>query len=810
MQEASDAFATAVTSHRTLMPVRMRTDWADDGYDGDYTVDDLTGQVGTEIDIEHDLDDGYPNTVSFVSGTAVPELSATLGGRTVNGAPVTPAAYWSPLRADSPIYGYDRDIAPLTTDVGLVTADGPEYVRVFSGQMASTPVKGGKAVLSAVSAARIALMRPVQPPAFSAQNAGDVRASWPVSWALYRCGIYAGAAPRPGSTVAYYPMHGGLWRFHDGLLPGGNIVSALGAEHWTFAARDAVSQRLGFDVGWVEGPYVGAPDLQLTAALSRRAYQVDIPLGNSWDDATTDVLSTASPRARLEAWVRGDAADVNNAPGGSGSVSRLFGFTFTSDAFGNPSLALGVDTSRRAYVTVYDGAGTTRTLTSTGTLPTDGGWYFIGAAYDADTDRLWVNMNGTTESTTLTMSTANYPAADEWYASDGSPYLISYLPCADITVSTGPQANVDNYPLWRNDDSFAPTATVGLSRNELTAVAEMAPREAWQIIAEYAQAELAMLRCDELDKIQYLNAGYWVRPEQQIVQGTLSTARNCAPFDVDIDPTRIRTSVKVSYTQADTPVWSYANGLNRRIFEVAAAAGGDTDLALPGGVTSVRFTFTNPVLYIYPLISVVTGLYAAGEAVYPYASYVTLNDMFDGSGTNYTTGIDVTVTAWDPGGVTIRFTNTVGRTVYLVNDANAPAMCLTGIPLSRVQSYVQVGDTGARGERFLEVTAPGIQQELSARRLAQNLLANLRHPRATIGDDESGIAVLGDPRRQPGDLVAVEDDETGVSGNLWRLQSVRHGIKGPDYRQTLVVRQVYPVAIVGQAIVGQSLVGPNP
>lgn len=817
MQSASAAFDRAVQAYRTWMPTRIRTDWADDGYDGDHTIDDLSPQVGQSWAVDHDLDDGYPNTVSFVSGTAIPAASTDLGGRTVAGVPKSAVAYWSPLRTDSPVYGYARDVADVTVDVGLVTDSGPEYVRVFTGQMVSTPLKGGKATLSAISRTRVALMKPVQPPAFSNIYANTIMSSWVISWCLFACGVYAGPSPRTVGTVAYYPMHGGTWRFHDGRYPNGNIVQlSATSEGWSvYDTTPTTSPTAVYDLAWVPGPYVAAPNLQLRTARSRRLFTTLIPLGST-TETRTDLMSQAASAGRLEFWVRGDAADYNTAPGGSATVSQLCGFRATTTAVGNPYVAMGLDVNRRAYVTVFDGT-TTRTLTSTGTLPTDGGWYFVGAAFDAVADKLWVNLNGTVESSTPgTMLQSQFPATDSWYTTDGSPYLISYLPFSDLTLTTGVQANPDNYPLWRNDASFTPTATVGLTTNELTGVAEKVPREAWKIISDFAQSELAMMRCDEHDLFQYLPLGWWVKDAQQAVGDIISTRYNAEPFDVDFDPTRVRTSVKVSYTRLDTPTNSINSGIFRRTFELSATNAGSDEIIVNPGLNTFRFTFQNPVLYLYRNITANNGPFATADSASASASYITFNSAADGTGTEYSAqstppaAITITVTAWDPGGVTIQIFNATGVVLYMANNEQVPIMCLTGIPATVTQTYVQVGDDGGvRGERTLDVSAEGVQQETSARRLAQNLLNNLRRPMATIGSESSGITVTANPLRQPGDLVYIEDTETGIADSLWRLQSVRHKGDGASYTQEVVARQVYPIAVAGQAVVGQSLVGPS-
>jgi hypothetical protein len=808
VQNAGDNFAAAVASHRTWMPVRLRADWRLDGYDGDGTIDDLSGQVGAEWSADHDLDDGYPSTVSFVSGSAVPELEAELGGRTVAGVPTTAAAYWSPLRTDSPVYGLERDLADVTFDVGLVTASGPQYVRVFTGQMVNTPVKGGKATLKTLSATRIALMGEVQPPAFPAKFAGGLRASWPVSWCLWQRGISAGPKVRDSSTTLYHPNHGSLWRFFGGGYPGGNALttSGIGAEKWYVVEATPATAALGGtivnDAGWIPGPYVAAPDLQLQSTLSRRAY-VTPPVFDQ-TEGQPDALSQAGNRGRLEAWVKGDPATVNTAPGGSGGVSALLKLQMVNTS-GSGSAQLGVDTQRRVYVQVWDGTAV-RTLTGA-TVPSDGAWHFVGAAYDFFFDKLWTCMDNTVSSASAALVTSLLPASGNRFA-DPSSYILSYLPFSDFTFSTGADANPDSSPAWRNDDTFAPNATVRLSSNRLLAIAEPKPREAWELIGSYAQAELAAMRCDELDRFLYLTQGHWVLPAQQAVASLeVSSARNAGGFDVDNDPSRIRNSISVSYSEASIPEYSSTAGTFRRVFEL----GTDQEVAIPPGATDLRVTMSSPIAALGQVIYAADG--SSAPVTGAGTSYATYNLAADGSGSYNLTSVTCTVTAWDAGQVTLRFINTSTFTYFLANGVNVPALALAGLPVTQTQTYVTETDTSpvslVRGERSLSVSSTsGVQTRETARRLARMVKTGLRLPMTTVGDDSSGVTVMADPRRQPGDLTEFVDTETGASGELWRLQSVRHRGRGAEYTQEVVARRVFPICVVGQGLVGRSLVGP--
>lgn len=807
MQDSSAEFDEAVVAHRTWVPPRLRTDWDGTGYGGDDTIDDLSGQMEDGWSVDHSLDDGYPEAVTFVSGVSVPEFSTGLLGRAdpATGAPITAPAYWSPMRTDSPVYGYDRDIPPITFDAGLVTAAGREYVRVFTGQMVNTPVRGGRAELQTMSASRLKLMKLVQPPGFSTAYSKGIYATWPISYSLAVCGLFAGPQVRSG-TAWYAPMHGSAWA----MIPSGNQVLtateiALGISfpQW-FAYMQAatdVSPILIDEVDWISGPYVSAPDLQLTAALRRTLYITGLKL----DADAPPALTQSSCAGRLEMWVKGDATDVNNAPGGSGTVTRLCSLWMQTFSPGNPYVRMGVTPTRQVEVSVWD-SGVTRTLTSAASLPTDGGWYFVGAGYDIDADRLWVNLDGTVTASTASMSAANLPSSSFDDFDSGYPVFLATLPVAEVTFTTGAEANADDYPLWRDDPSFAPNATLYPSAIKLNVVAEPEPREAWQIITDFAKAELASVRLTETDEFEYLPLAWWVRDEQQVVTDLIATDLNAEEFGIDYDPTKIRNAIKVTYQ--DTRALEFDDVLGfRPVFEFSSDS--STSVVITPGVTVIRFAYSGTGVLPRQRIDLLddVGAEIAGDG------YATLCDVIDGVGT-YATNEQVTISfdAWDAGSATLRFTNYTGFSWYLVNSGEAPALRILGIPVEESSAFVTDVDAmsvAARGERSLEVSAPGLQTSESARWLARVLKMNLRRAVPTIGSDQQGIKVLAHPGRQPGDLGVFRDSVTGVTGGLWRIRGVHHTGKGPDYTQAVIARQTLPIMTIGEGVIGESLIGPR-
>lgn len=805
MQDASSEFETAVTAHRTWVPPRLRTDWDGTGYGGDGTIDDLSPQMAETWEVDHTLDDGYPDSVTFVSGVSVPELSTELAGRVYPPptAPITAPAYWSPFRTDSPVYGYDRDVAPVTLDVGLVTSAGQEYARVFTGQMANTPVRGGKAQLQTISATRLKLMKLIQLPAFASIYAGGIFATWPISYCLTSCGVYAGPRPRD-ETAWYVPMHGSAWA----MIPEGNTVytyeenqTGVSFPNWAMYQQEAGGGiEFLYELDWIRGPYVSAPDLQLTADLRRALYTQELRL----DQSKPDALSLESSKGRLEMWVRGDATNVNQAPGGSATVSRLCSLWLQSSNFRTYIVKMGITPSRNLEVQVDDGLFV-RTLTSASTLPTDGAWHFMGVAYDMVADKLWMNFDGTLSSSSATMTTTLMYEEDTWDA--GYPVFLSVLPVAEMTFTTGAEANVDNYPLWRDDASFAPTARLEPSINNLNVLAEIEPREAWQIIGDYSKAELASVRLTETDEFEYLPLSWWVRDEQQVVVDAFDTAVNADKFDVDLDPTKIRNAVKVSYNDTRVVEFDAYQGGYRPIYELGDNV---TTVAIVPGVSVIKFLYSGTGILPSQRFAVYTDTDLPMEG----NSYVTMSDVPDGTGIYATEDqVHVTFDAWDAGSATLRFTNMTTLTYYLFNNFDEPALRIVGLPVEETSTYTTDSDAtsiAARGERSLEVSASVIQNEIPARRLARNLKMALRTAVATIGADQQGVEVTGNPLRQPGDLATFRDEETGVtSTSPWRLRGVHHKGNGADYRQSVVARRTLPIMIIGEGLVGESLIGPG-
>jgi hypothetical protein len=792
MRDTSAAFDAAMESGAvTWVRPSVRADWAGDGYGADGSIDDLSGQAGGPIEVIQALDDGLPDAVSFVAGDTVAVATVPMAwGRGGLG----PSQYFSPLRADSDVYGYDRDVAPVKIDVGAVTANGQERVRVYTGQMAGTPVKGHAATMLAISATRLTLAALVQPPPIARAFDG-LTGTWPVSWTLAECGIYVSPPPRLGCRY-WAPMHGSTRAFAPPEAPENTIGGGGNQLLYTKDGVDLQAPPIVPADGlpyWVDGAYLEAPHFRANTRQVYYGFSVA-----AMEDGDP-LFEAAGAAGRVELMVRGDDINTNTTPGGSGwwdayNPNGLLVEVVLEDPAEATRVRVGIRRSDRKSTIVVTDAGGTYSIVGSTPLPTDGAWYGIGAAWDYAANKLWLYYNGAvTTSAGLALSEANLsadPAGLQWTA---------HLPFGEVHVTAGAQANPDNYP-WVYDAGYAWTAgaAVGRSRLDLVALAEPAPREAWAYLAALAQSELAALRVDEDDVVRYLPLAWWVLndsvddPVDALSTDTSAgTPGNVGDLSVGWDISKIRNSATVKYkeTSIGGPVVTEA------LYSLPNV------IPLVPGLTAINITFAAPAVSVSDAYPPVALSQAAIDALNPDGvgtqSYVTVNTATDGSGAYYSDadGIIFTVPAvYTAGGIRVTIRNPTALTLYLANDVSVPALVIAGVGVHTVDTTVTVTDANSvaiRGERTVAVDAPLAQTRENALWLATAIVGEHAYPMPRV----EGVEVFGDPRRQPGDLVRVVDNaNTGLDDNF-RLVSVKHTVDGARYTQTVTGRRVLPAAV---------------
>lgn len=795
---SSDNLTRAVTGDGVEWRTTTYADWALDGYGAVDSIDDLSGQADGYT-IVQSYSDGLPDEVAFLGDSGIPGATCNLAGRDT----LNPTQYFSPFRTDSPVFGFDRDIAPVKIDQGAVSSSGIETTRLFTGQMVDVPVNGGRATLQAMSTTRLLLSQLVQPPVrekYYANGPFDfgLTASWPISYTLHSCAVYP-SPPASNGCRLWLPMHGGGNPFIPSANPYlANFTGVLYGQ----TRRTADSGRTNRPLRNIRGPFVGSVDAGITTGELRVSIGSPAELGTG-----SDWLSQTSSTGSFQFWIRADAGNVNTTPGGSGQFDwsfapKAFIAGFASLHTGGITLTTGVDINRKVFVRVFDGTNTAN-FVSTLTLPQDGAWHFVGTAWSVSGNSLSCRLDSTTETNTPSpaLSTAGLAASDVGTA---STLLAFALPPAEVQLCTG-TLSAPATAGWLNSSSYyTRRAYVYPSSLEMEVLVEKEPREALEYIGSLCKAETAALRVDENDNVYIMPRGYFATAALQDAADVVNTERHAARPDVRVDYSKVRNNVRVSYQQVRVDtfadlVLSYT-----------------TVLAIPPGIGFLQLAFDTPAVRVDARSSFASGA-AVSSFVHlttdqlhgidlspPGGSYVTLNTATDGTGT-YSTLADVQVDTidWNAFGILLQFNNMTGTVWYLTNDStsfdlNYAFIGVNGVPIRLLDASVSesIGDsTEIRGLRTLTIKDDLIQSEAAATLIARRLALEFAWPLATVD-----VQVFGDPRRQPTDLVDFDDQfETGASGSF-RTQEIRHSISGAEYVQTLKMRQAYTVGTWGDGV----------
>jgi len=782
----------------------------------DGSIDDLSRLIG-QVVVSQDMDDGLPSEVSYVQDVGSVALDAALLAGRRGLRAVQYLSQYNPL---SPLYGLPRDIAPITFDHGVVTSAGPERVRLFTGQMIDVALgRDQLGHLTAMSNTRLKLSELVQPPPFN--RFGDLSATWAVSWAAYQCAVYA--APPPTSGGAWYaPLHGSLQPFLDSAMPTLALYPVKFPILFAGYYRDVGDGELetityGDDPesapAYIDGPYVAAPDLQYTSDLAVGVY-FDFPaLATPADGSDPYILSEAGPRGRFEFIVRGDDFDTTG-PSGTDFTPATFILLFAQEnQAGEGSVYCGINMSRQLRIEMTDGTASINANAGASLdLPTDGQWYKYGVAWDFVTETAYFYMQEpdgtehTDSSTNSALDVTRLPATDEPFTPAEvqpfntailsgflNPYIHSFLPFAELHITAGQKANPNTMPwIWQN--VFSEGAIIKPSATRLRAIAEPAERDAWEYIGEFAQAEMAAIRIDELDRLLYLTPAYWAESDQQTAGQTLSTRTNVAELVPQVDPSKIRNMVRVNYREARfDPLY----GPVYQSREVIALPPGESTLLIPLDVLATSVDTELATLPSSAQVDAGVSNFISGG----WHTFFTINTLSDGTGTYYsgpsTPSTDPVVIQVDSeftaGVVTVSIINRTGSVVYTANDnPEVPTINIGGIGMHLSDASVitsRASSITQRGVRGLPVDAPAHQRREDAQRLAQRLLNELAEPTPTI----EGVRVFGDPRRQPGDLVEFEDATQTAIGGQWRILSVRHVIDQANYYQDVRLRKALSV-----------------
>jgi hypothetical protein len=735
-----------------------------------------------QASVTKSLDDGFPTGASDSTNLGVADatagLLAPIGERS--------SVFWSTFRSDQPYSDIDRDVAGVAISSSTVASDGIRTTRMFTGQMADVVISDEDVLLKGISRNRLKMSTLVQPPAVHGFYEGG-EYTWAIGYALFKSGLYVAPPPIPGCRL-YIPMSG---TFHP-YLPDTNYKAfQAGMVHYPTPGVFVYGP-----VSFVDGPFPGTAgtDTRIDTTAVRRIDGIASETNLADGD---DFWSQRNAVGRIEFWLRGDATDVAGSNDPTASVlGRVLMFDLSVAYFIQVAVAIS---TRAPSFSISDGVNTV-TARHTTPLPTDGKWHFIAGSWDLPNNELRLCIDGSTMVFSASpLSISNLPAVDNVQ----SPIPSSSIPISEVRVSSGPMASHRRTP-WVRDIPWS--ADVVMRRSNLSGpgFAHDTPREAYDLIADYARAELARTGYDEYDRYMYLPLSYFGEDAQQMISEDLSTATNLGrDFKPVKDVNKIYNQITVKYEQQEQQ-WNHS-----AIYESSSL------ITLPPGVVTTLVLPTNAPVYevrdnTLPL-SILTGtaLAAAPPSASNAINYLTANDNQGGTGAYATSAqVSATIVEWNPGSVTLDIRNNTSTTYYIVNNVNLPALALAG----KVHSFTAASVVSESAEsiairrtRVLEANMQAIGQQTDALRMCRELVLRLGFPRVTFTS-----SVFGDPRRSPGQLVSVEDpDKTNLSGNF-RLTNVKVSQHREDLQQSIAGEQALPVLVWGVGKWGEAIWGEAP
>lgn len=711
-------------------------------------------------------------------------------------------SYFSPLNKESPIYGWDRDTAAVTFIYNVLTAIGSEGTTLFTGQMADIGVSGRTAELQAVSQTRLEMDRSVTPPLVRGDRE-NCTVDWYVTWLMARGGMYAG--PVPGSLTRYWaPMYGSAHAHLQGKY------SYSGALWYSSTSTPAGPYGLK-PPSALDGPFLTAMYAQQSAT---RTEEIFLNIGDLLESNDTfpaigfntdvnlykyDQMSQASSSGRITMWLRGDS--VVNAPAYmTGLGSFIFYYRLVAyDSAGNQLAFFEVylSTSSRRFVCTMGNTALGNqafTLSASVVLPTDGEWHFVGFAWDWKNGlaRMKIDANeAVTSSYTLTQDSA-LPLTDATLRAAGGRIdnnASFRVPVSDFQIEFGGPAYGNpwtrHYPIPEGSN-----AIIRPTRQNMQAITEVTPSQAWTTLAELARASLSAYRTNEEDNFEFLPLSYFGETAQMTPVGVVDTDLNASELNVKQDASKTRNVVTVEFDE------TRVNSTLSSVFELTSS------IELVRGTSSIVFSLDDPMAELHlqaspntPLTNLTSAQVAAPTTIPSNIHYMSVNTAQDGSGSVLSvSSVSATITDFTASTITVTFINKITSSAWLSNNgSDVPFLRLLGYPTRVTKGYVTARDTGSvttRKERPLTIQLPWVQDRVTATNVAKLLVNILARPRAEVS-----LRVMGDPRRRPGQLVTIDDSEGTQAQGAWRILSISHNGSGPEYTQDLSLVQVLPVAV---------------
>jgi hypothetical protein len=752
---SAELAAAIVSPERQFVQDRLYVDWGNDGYGPAGSIDDLSGHVAS-VDLDGSLQPDVPDDVRLVEGNAAATLTVGLAGGSPTNDTVPTGTFFSPVAPagdpDVPLAGLERRFRPCYWEVGLVTDAGPEYVRMFTGFTSNVPVSGNDVQLVAIDNRSLLRDPPQLPalPAYYVSSSGAViapglEATWLVSYAFASGGLYSSPPPRAGIRL-WAPMHGSAQPFvHDEL---GGILNA--AYKPAIGALDRCQ--------FVDGPHVAALSSgAVNAGAAGYLNATAAPGGTNLYD------QYGRSKGRLEAWALVPAGVPNTLWPIAIQVDTDEGaLQLNGGAF--PLLQVIIAGNEIADINGPEVSGMF-----------DGGWHFLGLAWDAVAGTYAVRIDSH-------LFTGTFTPTGTGGVSPGEAWPV-YVQCANGSAISDVQVTAGGSPSdpWLMDMAFTAGAVIDRSGNQLVGlVPDSNAADWWELIKNVASAERGTAYFDAAGPGRYRTPAALATTQAQTVQVTLTSLTNVTALKVEPDASRVRNAISCPWAQV-----TVHSATPDHCYDASDV------IALPPGRT-----VTLPVTLKGPTIGNSLGITAA------------INTQPDGSGTSssgtahnttkLTIGsVTVTVTLLTSTTASVAISNSTGGWRYVCDTTGQAALGLLGVYTSVDTS---VADQTAQDDASIaEFGRVGLPYPASVWRqsagwaagIAAQTLADLRDPPPAITD----LECVGDPRVEFFDRAAIQDS-TGqrLNGEYW-IKSRKYGRTADGLTMTVAATLARNIAV---------------
>jgi hypothetical protein len=734
--------------------------------DGDTELADITTTSATLPNVVLGMQiatnvDGGRHTKSSV-------LSTSFGagvGFSIALAPFPPGdelqhAAWtfSEMNVDGPYVGKIRTYRRVNWEIGFITDDGIERIRMFTGRTLANDGSSRSRNHTIVALDEREVMRSpaVSIPNVIAENpflfSGEtlpnfpgLEVTWAVSYLFLRSRVSTGFGPisqaedqghingygffaSPGprrSNILYIPCHGSLHAFFS------NNFSAYALTTTSGGTR----RRVMF---W-DGPYVAATEQAPHNGGSIRAKWGTLQFSNLNDGAVWSDTDQTAGRIEFCArfFVPTSGGTITLTMQGVTAI-HFVRFVVTQDG----SLAWDL----------RQNGGATRTAAGPA-VPTDTEWHWFGIHWDTTTGQAIFAIDGV-ETHVSIVALANNANTDNFI--DVVLLMENGAQISEINIDKGIQsisgetstAIVTTATPWLSD--FVPNAFIDKSDTLLDGILFVdESADYWQLLQELAVSDFAAIYHDAFGQLHWRNGRSDASDEGQVIVRELTARDSLMDIDYTSGAAQIANIVSVGYTPIEI--------INDGDYYTPIGA-----IKVPAnGSTVVTFQVPGPILSDAPFAGNLTAA----------------NTEADGSGVNVPV-IGFVQAGFTIGGTsqfgTVTFENFYTFDVWIVDTSGQPSFTITA-------SWYQQGPnaepaTASSSDSIrryrpqpLSISSSIWRQRLdAAEMIAEQLVSDLSTPRPTIRN----VRIIGDPRLELGDLTRIRDESgIGLDGN-YRLSGM--------------------------------------